>query len=77
MGAGAMGHARVRRVIFGAYEPKAGVIVSQQHFLKQSWLNHNVEQTAGVLADTCSEKLSLFFKSRRAQKRRDKSLNTD
>nr|WP_293267672.1 tRNA adenosine(34) deaminase TadA [Neptunomonas sp.] len=72
MCAGAMVHARVRRVIFGAYEPKSGVIVSQQHFLKQRWLNHDVDYTAGVLADTCSEKLSQFFKARRAQKRLEK-----
>jgi tRNA(adenine34) deaminase len=72
MCAGAMVHARVRRVIFGAYEPKAGVIVSQQHFLEQRWLNHFVEHTAGVLADICSEKLSQFFRKRRAQKRREK-----
>lgn len=77
MCAGAMVHARVRRVVFGAYEPKAGVIVSQQHFLQQSWLNHSVEYTAGVLADVCSKKLSQFFKSRRAQKRRDKDQDAD
>lgn len=73
MCAGAMVHARVRRVIFGAYEAKAGVIVSRQSFLQQPWLNHQVEYTAGVLSDTCSEKLSQFFKQRRAQKRQEKS----
>jgi tRNA(adenine34) deaminase len=77
MCAGAMVHARVRRVIFGAYEPKAGVIVSQQRFLEQDWLNHCVEHTAGVLADVCSEKLSQFFKNRRAQKRREKDQLKD
>lgn len=73
MCAGAMVHARVRRVIFGAYEPKAGVIVSRQSFLQQDWLNHQVEFTAGVLSDICSEKLSQFFKQRRAQKRLEKT----
>ncbi|WP_280522126.1 tRNA adenosine(34) deaminase TadA [Neptunomonas qingdaonensis] len=73
MCAGAMVHARVRRVIFGAYEPKAGVIVSRQSFLQQPWLNHQVEYTAGILSDTCSAKLSQFFKQRREQKRRDKN----
>ncbi len=73
MCAGAMVHARVRRVIFGAYEPKAGVIVSRQSFLQQPWLNHQVESTAGILSDTCSAKLRQFFKQRREQKRRDKN----
>lgn len=72
MCAGAMVHARVRRVIFGAYEPKAGVIVSRQSFLLQPWLNHQVEYTAGILSDCCSEKLSHFFKQRREQKRQTK-----
>ncbi len=73
MCAGAMVHARVRRVIFGAYEPKAGVIVSRQSFLLQPWLNHQVEYTAGIMSDICSEKLSQFFKQRREQKRLEKS----
>lgn len=73
MCAGAMVHARIRRVIFGAYEPKAGVIVSRQSFLQQSWLNHQVACTAGVLSDNCSEKLSQFFRQRREQKRHEKS----
>ena len=69
MCAGAMVHARVRRVVYGASEPKSGVIESNGQLLEQSWMNHRVEVTAGVLADQCSERISLFFKQRRAEKK--------
>ena len=69
MCAGAMVHARVRRVVYGASEPKSGVIESNGQLLEQSWMNHRVEVTAGVLAEQCSERISLFFKQRRAEKK--------
>jgi tRNA(adenine34) deaminase len=72
MCAGAMVHGRIKRVIFGAYEPKAGVIVSRQYFLQQGWLNHHVEYAEGVMADLCGDKISQFFKMRREQKRLEK-----
>lgn len=69
MCAGAMVHARVRRVIYGASEPKSGVAESNGQLLEQGWMNHRVQVTSGVLADQCRERISLFFKQRRAEKK--------
>ncbi len=69
MCAGAMVHARVGRVVYGACEPKAGALESRQNFLASPWLNHRVEQVGGVLAERCSQQLSNFFKQRRAQRK--------
>lgn len=65
MCAGAMVHARIRRVIFAAAEPKAGVAASQLQFFQQDFLNHKVEVIGGVLAQQASEKLQDFFRERR------------
>jgi tRNA(adenine34) deaminase len=65
MCAGAMVHARIRRVIFAATEPKAGVVCSQAEFFQQDFLNHKVEVIGGVLAQQASEKLQNFFRERR------------
>lgn len=72
MCAGAMIHARIKRVIFGTPEPKAGVLVSRQNFFEQPWFNHRVECSGPVMEDVCSELLSQFFRKRRENKRRDK-----
>ena len=64
---GAMVHARIKRVIFGAIEAKAGAIVSNGQLLDQPWMNHQVEVVPGVLAEQCSAKISAFFKRRRAE----------
>jgi len=69
MCAGALVHARVGRVVYGASEPKAGALESRQSFLSSPWLNHRVEQVGGVLAERCSQQLSDFFKQRRAQRK--------
>ncbi len=65
MCAGALVHARINRLVYGALEPKAGVVVSHP-LLDSSWLNHRVETTGGVLADQCGALLSDFFAARRA-----------
>jgi tRNA(adenine34) deaminase len=65
MCAGAMVHARIERLVYGASEPKAGVAVSQGHFFEQDFLNHRVEVTGGVLASRCSELISQFFRGKR------------
>ncbi|WP_409525088.1 tRNA adenosine(34) deaminase TadA [Nitrincola sp. MINF-07-Sa-05] len=62
---GAMVHARIRRLIFGATEPKAGAVVSQLRALELPHLNHQIEYQGGVLADQCSEQIRAFFRSRR------------
>ena len=69
MCAGALVHARIERVVFGAVEPKAGAAVSTQRFFEQSQLNHRVQVEGGCLADACSERISDFFKSRREQQK--------
>jgi tRNA(adenine34) deaminase len=66
---GAIVHARVNRVVFGAREPKAGAIVSQNNLLNHSAMNTSVSFSEGILADECSAVLTAFFELRRAQKR--------
>ena len=65
MCAGAIVHARVSELIFGAFEPKAGVAISQGCFFQSDFLNHRVEVTAGVMAGECSAMIQSFFRSRR------------
>lgn len=62
---GAMIHSRVKRVVFGALEPKAGAIVSRMTLLNQSFLNHQISHTSGILAHECGLILSNFFKEKR------------
>ncbi|MGS2716679.1 tRNA adenosine(34) deaminase TadA [Eionea flava] len=80
MCAGAMVHSRIKRLVFGALEPKAGAIVSQNRQLEQPHLNHKVLHTAGVCADECSQIMSQFFSRRRkekAEKKRQKNQTVD
>ncbi len=70
MCAGAMVHARIKRLIYGADDPKAGAIQSVMQVLHHSQLNHRVEVTGGVLAGRCAELLQTFFQNRRFQNRR-------
>lgn len=70
MCAGAIVHARIARVVFGALEPKAGAIVSTQRFFESPQLNHRVEFAGGCLADDCSQLISRFFQSRREQQKK-------
>jgi tRNA(adenine34) deaminase len=68
MCAGAIVHSRIARLVYGAAEPKAGVIVSQAHQLDAAYLNHKVLYQGGVCADDCSKIISHFFARRRAEK---------
>jgi tRNA(adenine34) deaminase len=65
MCAGAMVHARIRRLVYGADDPKAGAVRSALHVLNHPALNHRVQVRGGVLAGRCSEILQEFFRSRR------------
>jgi tRNA(Arg) A34 adenosine deaminase TadA len=67
MCAGLIVHSRVSRVVYGALEPKAGVVQSQGRFFEQGFLNHRVMFEGGVLAEECGRILSEFFKARRAK----------
>ncbi|MDO4250637.1 MAG: tRNA adenosine(34) deaminase TadA [Moraxella sp.] len=66
---GALVHARVGRIVFGASEPKAGVIVSQLSLPSQPFYNHMIQVQGGLLQTECSALLSDFFKKRRADKK--------
>ena len=65
MCAGLIVHSRVQRVVYGATEPKAGVVVSRGQFFDQGFLNHRVLVEGGVLAEECGAVLSEFFRQRR------------
>ena len=67
MCAGAIVHSRIRRLIYGAAEPKAGAIASASCVLGQPQMNHRVAVTAGVLQAECSAMISDFFRFRRQQ----------
>ncbi|MNR19864.1 tRNA-specific adenosine deaminase [compost metagenome] len=71
MCAGLIVHSRITRVVYGATEPKAGVVVSRGQFFSQEFLNHRVLVEGGVLAGECSELLSGFFQARRAARKGD------
>ena len=65
MCAGAMVHARIRRLIYGADDPKAGAVQSVMQVLNHPQLNHQIEVRGGVLAGRSAEVLQEFFRSRR------------
>lgn len=65
MCAGAIAHARLDRIVFGAHDPKTGVIKSCDQLLDRPYLNHWVKSTGGVCEDDCRTMLQSFFQSRR------------
>ncbi|HUE51218.1 MAG TPA: tRNA adenosine(34) deaminase TadA [Terriglobales bacterium] len=65
MCAGAMIHARLKRMVYGADDPKAGAVRSVVQVLNHPQLNHRMEVRGGVLAGRCAEMLQSFFRSRR------------
>ncbi len=67
MCAGAMVHARLRRVIYGAADPKTGAAGSVFDLLQAPAHNHRIQVVPGVLDDECAAILSRFFKERRGQ----------
>lgn len=65
MCAGSLVHARVKRLVYGATEPRAGAIASQLQILSQPFYNHRVEVLGGVLAQECGQIMSEFFARKR------------
>ena len=65
MCAGAIVHARIRRLVYGADDPKAGAVHSVMRVVNHPALNHRVDVRGGVLAGQCAELLQEFFRSRR------------
>lgn len=62
---GAMIHARIGRVIFGALEPRAGALQSQLQLMDENHYNHSMEWQGGVLAEECGDIISSFFRRKR------------
>jgi tRNA(adenine34) deaminase len=65
MCAGAIIHARIARVVFGAADPRAGAVQSVYDVISQPRLNHRPQWTGGVLAEECGALLQEFFRARR------------
>jgi len=62
---GAIIHARIERIVYGAYDKKTGVCGSCENLINSKVFNHRVCLTTGILEDNCSELLQSFFKLRR------------
>lgn len=69
MCAGAIVHARVGRLVYGARDTKAGAVESRLRLLDQEFLNHRVSYEGGVMEDECGGVLSDFFRDLRSSRR--------
>jgi tRNA(adenine34) deaminase len=67
MCAGALIQARVRRLVYGARDERAGAVDSRFRICDTDFLNHRIEITAGVLEDECREIMQEFFRARRVR----------
>ena len=65
MCSGAMQHARIARLVYGASDPKTGACGSVVNLMSEPKLNHHTEVLGGVLAEQCGAVLTAFFKQRR------------
>lgn len=66
---GAIAHAQLRRLYFGAYDPKGGCVVSNLHCLDSSAMMHKTEYYCGLMEDACGAVLSAFFEKVRKSSR--------
>ena len=73
----ALMHARFKRVVFGAYDPKTGAAGSVIDLFAQPQLNHHTEVVGGVLGEACAQALRDFFAERRELYRARRSAPTD
>jgi tRNA(adenine34) deaminase len=69
MCAGALIQARVKRLVFGALDDRAGAVESRFRVCDTDFLNHRIEVTGGVLEQECREIMQAFFKARRNMQR--------
>ena len=65
---GAIIHARVSRLVYGAKEPRAGAVESQLELSKLAHYNHKLEVAGGVMSEQCGELISTFFRNKRSSK---------
>ncbi len=68
MCAGAIQHARIAQLVYGANDPKTGACGSVINLMAEAKLNHHTQVTSGVLAEECGALLTAFFKERRNKK---------
>ncbi len=68
MCAGAMIHARIGRVVFGAPDPRTGVAGSVIDLFSQGYHNHRIEVEGGLMQEACGQRLKDFFRERRKKK---------
>jgi tRNA(adenine34) deaminase len=69
MCAGALVHARIKRLVYGAGDYKTGAAGSVFDLVRSDKLNHQIEVTSGIYAEQCADKISDFFKRRRKEKK--------
>ena len=62
---GAMMHARIERIVYGAHDPKTGVCESAENLIDANCFNHKISLVSGVLENECKQLLKKFFTSRR------------
>ena len=62
---GAMMHARIERIVYGAHDPKTGVCGSSENLIDANCFNHKIDLVSGVLENECKQLLKKFFISRR------------
>jgi len=67
MCAGAIVNARIKKVYFGAYEPKSGSAESKFNILSDSGMNHVTQFDGGILKEICSRKIKNYFKAKRVK----------
>jgi len=68
---GAISHARIQRIVFGAEDAKRGCLCNALELAEADFLNHKIEWLGGVLAETCSDLLRDFFKARRKKQKKN------
>ena len=66
---GAISHARIERLVFGAFDPKRGAVCNALQLTDAAFLNHKVEWQGGVLESDCADLLKDFFRAKRKKKR--------
>jgi tRNA(adenine34) deaminase len=62
---GAIVHARIKRLVFGAFDPKRGAVCSALSLSDASFLNHKIDWLGGVLENNCADLLKDFFRAKR------------